>query len=93
MDKMSEENRTYAIYLMDTTVTLWGVKSSPLAFAYENDMLDIVAHPISQKSVRKQWYNNLAADFISFLKVTLVLINKFKRKYLYKFNIFIIIFS
>lgn len=69
MDKMNEENRTYAMKLMDSIVTIWGIKSSPLAFAYENDMLDIVAHLSSQESVRYQWYNDIAPDFIHFLSV------------------------
>lgn len=69
MDKMSDENRDYAIELMETLVDVWGIHSSPLTFAYENDMLDIVAHPCSQRSMRDSWYNRLAPDFVPFLKV------------------------
>lgn len=69
MDRMSEENREYAIKLMGTLVNVWGISSSPLTFAYENDMLDVVAHPCSQRSVRDEWYNGLAPDFLPFLTV------------------------
>lgn len=69
MDKMSEENRNYAIKLMETIVDVWGIRSSPLTFAYENDMLDVVAHPCSQRSVRDEWYNDLAPGFFPFLWV------------------------
>lgn len=69
MDEMSDENREYAIDLMETTVDVWGICSSPLTFAYEHKMRDVLAHHCSQKSVRKQWYNGLAPDFIPFIRV------------------------
>lgn len=68
MDKMSDENRENAIELMETIVDVWGISSSPLTFAYENKICNVVAHPCSQKSVRKQWYNDLAPDLCPFLK-------------------------
>lgn len=69
MDNMSDDNREYTIDLMETTVNVWGIRSSPLTFAYEYEMRDVLAHHCSQKSVRKQWYNEQAPDFIPFLKV------------------------
>lgn len=66
---MSEENRINAIDLMGTIVDVWGIISSPLTFAYENDMLDVVAHPCSQRSVRGEWYNGLTPGFCPFLLV------------------------
>lgn len=66
---MSDENRDCAVDLMETTVNVWGIRSSPLTFAYEYEMRDVLAHHCSQKSVRRQWYNCLAPDFIPFLKV------------------------
>lgn len=74
MDRMSDENIMYAIELMETIVDVWGISSSPLTFAYENDMRDVVAHPCSQSSVIKQWYNGLAPNFCPFLKVKRVLL-------------------
>lgn len=69
MDEMSNENTDYAIKLMETTVDVWGIRSSPLTFAYENEMRDVLAHHCSQKSVRKQWYNGLAPDSYPFIRV------------------------
>lgn len=69
MDRMSEDNRNYAIALMETKVDVWGIKSTPLTFAYENDMRDVVAHLCSQRSVSKEWFNGLAPDFIPFWRV------------------------
>lgn len=63
MDRMYEENTEQAIDLMDTEAEeIWGIHSSPLTFAYENFMYDIVAHTCSQKNMNRQWYNNLAPD-------------------------------
>ncbi|XP_062589311.1 transient receptor potential cation channel subfamily M member-like 2 [Saccostrea cucullata] len=68
MDRMYEENTKHAIDLMDDEATIWGIHSSPLTFAYENFMYDVVAHTCSQKNMNKQWYNNLAPDLKPFLK-------------------------
>ncbi|XP_056002361.1 transient receptor potential cation channel subfamily M member-like 2 isoform X2 [Ostrea edulis] len=68
MDRMYEENTKHAIDLMDHDLSVWGMKSSPLTFAYENFMYDVVAHTCSQKNINKQWYNNLAPDLVPFLK-------------------------
>lgn len=69
MDSMYEEDSKHAINLMDDEAVVWGIYSSPLTFAYENFMYDIVAHTSSQKLMNKQWYNNLAPDLKPFLKV------------------------
>nr|XP_034319464.1 transient receptor potential cation channel subfamily M member-like 2 [Crassostrea gigas] len=68
MDSMYEEDSKHAINLMDDEAVVWGIYSSPLTFAYENFMYDIVAHTSSQKLMNKQWYNNLAPDLKPFLK-------------------------
>lgn len=67
MDRMYDENAKQAIDLMDTEAEIWGIHSSPLTFAYENFMYDVVAHTCSQKNMNRQWYNNLAPE--PFLKV------------------------
>lgn len=67
MDRMSEENRDNTIKLMKTIVHVWGIRSSPQTFAYENDMLDVVAHPCSQRSVRDEWYNDLTPGILPFM--------------------------
>ncbi|XP_056002351.1 uncharacterized protein LOC125661865 isoform X2 [Ostrea edulis] len=67
MDRMYEENTNDAIDLMDDETEVWGIHSSPLTFAYENFMYDIVAHTCSQKNMNKVWYNNLAPDTWPFI--------------------------
>lgn len=69
MDSMYQEDSEHAIDLMDDEADVWGISSSPLTFAYENFMYDIVAHTCSQKLINKEWYNNLTPDFKPFLKV------------------------
>ena len=71
MDRMYEEDTKSAIDSMDDEAVIWGIHSSPLTFAYENFMYDVVAHTCSQKNMNKQWYNNLAPDLKPFLKVYL----------------------
>ena len=66
---MYNEDAKHAVEAMDDEANIWGVKSSPLAIAYENFMYDVVAHTCSRKNMNKQWYNNLAPDFKPFCKV------------------------
>ena len=49
MDSMYQEDSQHAIDLMDDEAVVWGIHSSPLTFAYENFMYDVVAHTCSQK--------------------------------------------
>lgn len=69
MDSMYNENTQHAIELMDDDAVVWGIRSSPLTFAYENFLYDVVAHDCSQKNMNKQWYNNLAPDLKLFFMV------------------------
>lgn len=69
MDSMYNENTRHAMDLMDDEAIVWGIRSSPLTFAHENFMYEIVAHTCSQKNMNKLWYNNLPPDLKPFLKV------------------------
>lgn len=78
MNSMYKEDTQHAIDLMADEAHVWGIHSSPLTFAYENYMYDVVAHTCSQKNMNKQWYNTLPPDFIPFVKVNKLTI--FKKK-------------
>ena len=80
---MYEENTAHAIEAMDDEGDLWGIHSSPLTFAYENFMYDVVAHTCSQKNMNKQWYNNLAPDLKPFMKVSLTFFMQFSSLFKY----------
>lgn len=69
VNSMYNENTVHAIDLMDDEAYVWGIHSSPLAFAHENFMCDVVAHTCSQKNMNRQWYSNLPPDLCPFLKV------------------------
>lgn len=71
MDGMYHEDPKHAIDLMDDEANIWGIHSSPLTFAHENFMYEIVAHTCSQKYINIQWYNDLAPDLVPFFKVHL----------------------
>lgn len=66
---MYEEDTKHAIKLMDDEATVWEIISSPLTFAYENVMYDVVAHTCSQKYINRRWYKKLPPDLWPFLKV------------------------
>ncbi|XP_062590923.1 transient receptor potential cation channel subfamily M member 2-like, partial [Saccostrea cucullata] len=68
MDCMFEEDEDTAINLMDTDVTIWGLRSSPLTFAHDNFMYDIVAHNCSFGNMFKQWNKDLGTDIVSVFK-------------------------
>lgn len=57
MDDMYKGNNKESIDLMGTETVIWGIHSSPLTFAYEHFMYDVVAHPCSQKYMNNQWLN------------------------------------
>lgn len=77
MDSIYQEDPKHAVDLMDDEANIWGIHSSPLTFAYENFMYDVVAHTCSQKYINIQWYNDLAPDLVPFLKAARERPNKF----------------
>lgn len=85
MDSMYNENTKHAIEMMDDEAVVWGIHSSPLTFAYENFMYDIVAHTCSQKNMNKQWYNNLAPDLKPFFLVS----NSVKSKLIFMISCYV----
>lgn len=68
MDCMYEENIEYATDLMDTNNEFWGIYCSPLDFAYENEMLNVVAHACSKRNMTRQWNKNLHPNTVPFIK-------------------------
>lgn len=95
---MYQEDPKHAIDLMDDEANIWGIHSSPLTFAHENFMYEIVAHTCSQKYINIQWYNDLAPDLVPFFKVHVPKKHKKEVKFIpmptqifmYLFNIFFI---
>lgn len=68
MDEMSKENINQAIELMDTESVVMGILSSPLHFAYEHHLYEIIAHICAQKNVSRRWYNSLPPNLRPFFK-------------------------
>lgn len=69
LDIMNAENSDETIGLLTTNSSVWGIYTSPLTFAYEKWMYDVVAHTCSKKYLKLELYNNLATDAYSFLTV------------------------
>ena len=72
MDGMYKEDTMHAAKAMKDEAMIWGVKTSPLAIAYENFMYEIVAHTCSRKHLNIKWYNELPPDLFSFYQVNMV---------------------
>ncbi|XP_056021813.1 uncharacterized protein LOC125651630 [Ostrea edulis] len=94
MDRLYEEDTQSAIDLMDDVSNVWGIKSSPLTFAHENFLYDVVAHACSQKHMNLEWYNNLAPDLKPFMKSMFRKPRKFftapVTKYMYNYITFLV---
>ncbi|XP_061190174.1 uncharacterized protein LOC133198035 [Saccostrea echinata] len=69
LDCMYETDSSKTLDLLDDSVDIWGIKSNPLTFAYENFMYEFVAKPASQKHLNKTWYRGQAPHFIPCIKV------------------------
>lgn len=76
MERMYRESMRDAVDLMDDETDVWGICSTPLTFAYENFMYDIVAHTCSQKNMSRKWYNDLPPDTWPFICVRFCLFRK-----------------
>lgn len=66
---MYKENKNLAIDVIDKRANVWSIVLSPLEFAYENSMYDVVAHSCSQKSIKSKWYGLKPDERTSFYKV------------------------
>lgn len=75
MDQLYEENERLAIDSLTRKTNMWGIRSTPLTFAYENFMYDTIAHPCSQQYMNNIWLKNLDPDMESLLKVILKYMN------------------
>lgn len=69
MDEMCKENANQSSDLMATGAIVWGIFSSPLNFAHEHFLYDVLAHVCSQKNISKRWYNDLPPNLRPYLKV------------------------
>lgn len=59
---MYEDNQDQTIKVLHTKASVWGISSSPLTFAYENLMYDVVAHASSRKYMKLKFDYNLADE-------------------------------
>lgn len=59
---MYEENQEQTIKVLHTKASVWGISSSPLTFAYENLMYDVVAHASCRKYMKLKFDNNLTGE-------------------------------
>ncbi|XP_062611061.1 transient receptor potential cation channel subfamily M member 1-like [Saccostrea cucullata] len=68
LDSMFETDSKKTLKVLEDPVTIWGITSNPLTFAYENFMYEFVAKPASQKNLNKTWYSGQAPHLIPCIK-------------------------
>ena len=56
MDRMYKENRSQALLVMSDEAEIWNIVSTPIEFAYQNEMYDIVAHICSKETIDITWH-------------------------------------
>ncbi|XP_062592672.1 uncharacterized protein LOC134254145 [Saccostrea cucullata] len=64
LDAMYEQDQKSAMATLDETVTVFGVKTTPLTFAYENMMYDVLGHPCSQHRMDLIWHKKVEGDVV-----------------------------
>ncbi|XP_061170922.1 transient receptor potential cation channel subfamily M member 2-like [Saccostrea echinata] len=68
LDSMFETDSKKTLKVLEDSVSIWGITSNPLTFAYENFMYEFVAKPASQKNLNKTWYGGQAPHLIPCIK-------------------------
>ena len=69
--KLYEEDPEVAMDLMLTEQTVWDITVSPLECAFDNAMLDFIAHSCAQRRLNKIWYKKIGASLGDFWMVIL----------------------
>ncbi|XP_078341129.1 transient receptor potential cation channel subfamily M member 2-like isoform X1 [Crassostrea virginica] len=68
LDTMYDTEPKTTIKMINKPVSVWGLYSSPLTFAYESFMYEFIAKPAGQKWLNRIWHNKLPPDLIPRLK-------------------------
>jgi len=58
-----------AMDLMLTEQIVWDIQVSPLESAFDNAMLDVIAHSCAQRRLNKIWYKSIGSSLGGFWKV------------------------
>jgi hypothetical protein len=67
--KLYQEDPELAMELMLAEQTVWDIKVTPLECAFDNVMLDFIAHSCAQRRLNKIWYRKIGTGYWNFFKV------------------------
>ena len=67
--QLYEKDSEIAVDLMLTEQTVWDIQVSPLESAFDNAMLDVIAHNCAQRKLNKIWYKSIGSSLGGFWKV------------------------
>lgn len=63
MDTLFQTDKKVAFNIMDNLETVWKIQATPIAFAYEFQMYDVIAHPSTVALMNKKWYRGMVPSW------------------------------
>lgn len=63
MDTLFQTDKKVAFNIMDSLETVWKIQATPIAFAYEFQMYDVIAHPSTVALMNKKWYRGMVPSW------------------------------
>ena len=70
-----EEDPEFAMEMVIADCTVWDIKVNPLECAYDNAMLDFIAHSCAQRRLNKIWYKRIGSTLGDFWWVSICIIS------------------
>ena len=67
--ELYQKDSGMAMELMLTEQIVWDIEVSPLESAFDNAMLDVIAHSCAQRRLNKIWYKSIGSSLGGFWKV------------------------
>ena len=56
LDGLYDSDASTAMDILDDEEIVWDITTTPIEFAYDNFMCDVIAHPCTQRKINEEWY-------------------------------------
>lgn len=67
MDTLFQTDKKASFKIMDNLETVWKIQAKPVAFAYEFQMYDVIAHPSTVALMNEKWYGGMVPSWKQFI--------------------------
>lgn len=67
MDTLFQTDKKVSFKIMDNLETVWKIQATPVAFAYEFQMYDVIAHPSTVALMNEKWYGGMVPSWKQFI--------------------------